>query len=206
MLDGMSAPKPPLSRLSELAPGQRGDFFALLADRTRGLTREGKPYYHCRFRDARRTASLMVWSDDRWFAACENEWQAGQFYKLRAVYQEHERYGPQVEIHNIRAVTDADREDGFDPSHFIETSRQDPAKMFEELRTLATAHIADEPLRGLVLALLDKHQSALMRLPASRDRAYPYRGGLLEHTLSVSRIAVDLAGRYARPTRTCGRR
>ena len=63
----MSTSKPPLTRLSELAPGQRGDFFALLADRTRGLTREGKPYYHCRFRDARRTASLMVWSDDKWF-------------------------------------------------------------------------------------------------------------------------------------------
>ena len=56
----------------------------------------------------------MVWSDDRWFATCERDWQAGQFYKLRAVYDEHERYGPQVEILNIRPVSDTDREDGFD--------------------------------------------------------------------------------------------
>jgi 3'-5' exoribonuclease len=192
----MSAVKPPLSRLSELSPGQRGDFFALLVDRTRGVTQAGKPYFHCRFRDAKRTASLMVWSDSKWFEACEREWQAGQFYKLRAVYQDDERYGPQVEILNIRAVTEADREDGFDEAQFIESSRHDPAHLFTELCTLAGKYIEDEPLRGLVVGLLEKHQAALMRLPATRDRAYPYRGGLLEHTLSVARVAVDLAGHY----------
>ena len=55
----MSAPRPPLVALSELASGQRGDFFALLSDRTRGLTSAGKPYFHCRFRDARRAVSYM---------------------------------------------------------------------------------------------------------------------------------------------------
>ena len=30
----MSRPKPPLVRLAELSPGQSGDFFALLAERT----------------------------------------------------------------------------------------------------------------------------------------------------------------------------
>jgi 3'-5' exoribonuclease len=195
--ESMSAPRPPLVALSELAPGQRGDFFALLSDRTRGLTSAGKPYFHCRFRDARRTASVMVWSDDRWFGPCERDWQTGQFYKLRAVYDEHERYGPQVEILNIRPVNDADREDGFDEAQFIESSRHDPAQMLADLRGLAVKHLADEPLRNLVLALLDRHSPALLRLPATRDRAYPYRGGLLEHTLSVTRTALDLAERYA---------
>src|SRR5436309_5816194 len=123
----MSAVKPPLSKLSELTNGQRADFFVLLVDRVRGVTREGKPYYHCRFRDARRTVSFMAWGDDRWFARAERDWQVGQFFKLRAVYQEHERYGPQVEIHNIRLIKDEDRQDGFDEADFVETSRHDPA-------------------------------------------------------------------------------
>ena len=193
----MSAIKPPLTRLSELVNGQRGDFFALLVARMPGLTSAGKPYYHCRFRDARRTVSFMAWGDDRWFAACENDWQVGQFFKLRAVYQEHERYGPQVEMLNIRPVKDEDREHGFDEAEFVESSRHDLAGLMAELRALANKHIGDEPLRGLVLAVLEQHGPALARLPATRDRAYAYRGGWLEHTLSVTRVATDLADRYA---------
>src|SRR5262245_43815591 len=193
----MSPPKPPVSKLSELAAGQRADFFALLVERVRGVTREGKPYYHCRFRDDRRAVSFMAWGDDRWFEPAERDWQPGQFYKLRAVYQEHERYGPQIELLNIRPVAEADREDGFDPARLVESSPHDPAKMWEELRDLAGKHVQDEPLRGLVLGLLDRHAEPLQRLPATRDRAYAYRGGLLEHLVSVTRVALDLAGRYA---------
>ena len=193
----MPPSKPVLSRLSDLSPGQPGDFFAILQDRVRGVTREGRPYFHCRFGDARRTVSLMVWSDDRWYALAENEWRPGQFYKLRAVYTEHERYGPQIELVNLRPVKDADTADGFDPSALVEMSPLEPTFLLGELRSLAEKTIAHEAHRGLVLDLLDRHAEELLRLPASRDRAYPYRGGLLEHTLAVTTIAVDLAQRYA---------
>ena len=41
----MSRQKPPVHRLSELTDGQLADFFALLAERSRGATRDGKPFY-----------------------------------------------------------------------------------------------------------------------------------------------------------------
>jgi 3'-5' exoribonuclease len=195
--ESMSQLKPPLSRLSELTHGQRADFFALLVDRVGSVTREGKPYYHCRFRDDRRIVSFMAWSDDRWFEQAERDWQPGQFYKLRAIYQEHERYGPQIELLNLRPATEADREDGFDPARFVESSKHDLDQLWQELRILASDNIHDESLRALVLTLLDRHAEPLKRLPVTRDRAYAYRGGLLEHLVSVTRIAVDLAGRYA---------
>src|SRR5438874_13753107 len=90
----MPRPKPPVSRLFELKQGDSGDFFALLAERTRSATREGKPYYACRFRDARRTATYMVWADGEFFDACQTEWKEGRCYKIRAAYGEHDRYGP----------------------------------------------------------------------------------------------------------------
>jgi 3'-5' exoribonuclease len=193
----MSKAKPTPMPLSELTPGQHADFFALLSEKTCGTTRDNKPYYACRFRDARRTVALMVWQDSPSFEACERDWQVGQFYKLRAVYGEHERYGPQLtELHAIRPVTDADRAEGFDPSQFVEHSRYDAAAMFAELRGLAESNIADEPLRRLVQTLLDRHAEALKRLPATRDRFYPFAGGLLEHTLSVTRSCLHLAERY----------
>ena len=58
----------------------------------------------------------MVWQDSPWYEPCERDWQIGQFYKLRAVYGEHERYGPQLtEMQAIRPVNDDDLADGFDP-------------------------------------------------------------------------------------------
>jgi 3'-5' exoribonuclease len=193
----MSRAKPQLVRLSELTPGQYADFFALLADKTKGLTREGKAYYACRFRDARRTVTLMAWGDGPWFQPCEAEWHVGHFYKLRATYGEHERYGPQIELQNIRPARDEDRADGFDPAQLVESSRYDPAAMFAELKALVTANVTDEPLRRLVLTLLDAHAGPLQRLPATRDRFYPFASGLLEHTLSVTRSCLQLAERYA---------
>ncbi len=193
----MSKAKPPVVRLSDLKPGQQGDFFALLAERAKGATREGKPFYTCRFRDLKRTATFMVWADGGWFEKCEAEWREGLFYKLRATYGEHEKYGAQIDLVNLRPATEADAEDGFDPAEFVEQSRYDRETMFAELRALAEKNVADEPLRRLVLALLDGNAAPLKRLPASVGKFYPFAGGLLEHTLSVTKTCLHLAERYA---------
>jgi 3'-5' exoribonuclease len=192
----MPRTKPPLVRLSELTQGQSADFFALLAERSKGATREGKPFYTCRFRDARRTATYMAWADAPHFAACERDWVPGQFFKVRGVYGEHERYGPQIDVEIIRPVTDADRADGFDPLDFVERSRHDVEAMWAELKGLAEAHLADEPLRKLVLTLLERHAAAWKRLPATLGKFYPFAGGLLEHTLSVTHLCLGLADRF----------
>jgi 3'-5' exoribonuclease len=97
----------------------------------------------------------------------------------------------------IREVSEEDRADGFDPAEFVEHSRYDRDKMFAELRGLAEANVADEPLRRLVLGLLDKHAEAIKRRPASSGKFHPFAGGLLEHTLSVTRTCLWLAERYA---------
>lgn len=189
--------KPPLHRLSELTPGQSGDFFALLSERTRGQTRDGKPYYICRFRDAQRTATAMVWADSPKFEACDKDWREGHFYKIRGVYAEHERYGPQIDIGNLRPATDDDRADGFNPTDLVERSRYDSDAMLTELRHLTEKHIADAPLRRLVLTLLERHAEPLKRLPATQRNFYPFCGGLLEHLLSVAHISLNLVETYA---------
>jgi 3'-5' exoribonuclease len=194
----MARPPIPLLKLSDLLPGQLADCFALLAERSRGQTRDGKPFFTCRFRDARRTASVMVWADGPFFAPCEADWKPGTFFKLRAVYSEHERYGPQLDVKNVRPATDDDRADGFDPAAFAESSRFDRPGMLAELRTLAQKEIADEPLSRLVLALLDRHADALLNLPGSQRHYYPFAGGWLEHTLNVTQSCLLLADKYVR--------
>lgn len=69
--------------------------------------------------------------------------------------------------------------------------------MFTELKDLAEKQIADVPLRRLVLTLLDRHAAAFQRVPATQNKFYPYAGGLLEHTLSVTRNCLWLVDQYA---------
>jgi 3'-5' exoribonuclease len=193
----MPRAKPPLLRLHEMPAGQLADFFALLAERSKNATRDGKPYYTCRFRDAHRTASFMVWSDSGFFEACENDWRVGQFYKIRGTYGEHDRYGAQLDVQEIRAVSDGDRSDGFDPAAFVDCSRFNPDAMFAELNGLAKEHIADVPLRRLVQTILERHAGPLKQLPATTRNFYPFPGGLLEHILSVTRSCLQLVEKYA---------
>src|SRR5262249_29829812 len=93
-----TAARMPIVPLHQLTAGQQADCFAVLTECTKGTTRDGKPYYVCRFSDGQRTVANMVWADTPWFKACESEWQQGQIYKLRVTYGEHEKYGPQIEL------------------------------------------------------------------------------------------------------------
>ena len=191
------AKKPVLAKLSELQAGNYVDCFVQLAEKARGTTRDGNPFVTCKFRDARRTVGAVpILGDSPHFEASQ-EWKVGQFFKVRATFTEHEKYGPQLDIEQIRAVEDRDRADGFTELDFTERSRFDPEAMFAELEALVTGEIADGPLRTLVLNLLTANAATLKRLPGSARHYYPFAGGWLEPPISVSRNVSGLADRYA---------
>lgn len=194
----MSRAKPPLPivPLHQLPPGQLAECFALLIERTAATTRDGKPYFAVKFRDKVRTVDARIWADHLLFAECEAGWKEGQFYRIRGVYSEHERYGPQIEIHQLRPVSDSDAADGFREADFIECSRFDSEAMLTELRTLVEAEIVDVPLRRLTLLLLERHAAVIRVLPAHPRAFFPFPGGWLEHTLSVTCSVLLLADRY----------
>jgi 3'-5' exoribonuclease len=191
------AKKPVLAKLSDLRAGDYVDCFVQLAEKTRKSLADGKPFFTCRFRDARRTVGAVpIWGDAPLFEDAQ-QWHVGQFFKVRATFSEHEKYGAQLDIEQIRLVADRDRADGFSELDFTERSRHDPNEMFAQLEALATDEIADGPLRALVLGLLTAHAAALKVLPGSARHYYPFAGGWLEHTLAVARSCAWLANRYA---------
>ncbi|MBY0513419.1 MAG: HD domain-containing protein [Gemmataceae bacterium] len=193
----MSRPKkPPLVKLSELQPGQHADFFAQLAEKSHRSTRDGKPFYSCRFRDPHRTVGFVVWVDSPQYEECQAQWQAGQFFKVRGTFTEHERYGPQVEVEQIRGVEERDRAEGFTELDFVERGRFDPDVLFTELDELVAGELTTPPLRALVQHLLQTYAAALKLLPGSHRTYYPFAGGWLEHTLNVTRNCVWLADQY----------
>jgi 3'-5' exoribonuclease len=194
----MSKPQPVITHLSDLKVGERGTFFALLTDRSRGTTQTNHPFFKCKFRDLRRSVGYMVWEDGPFFKQCDATWQTGQFFKIRGVYYEDERYGAQIDVEQIRHVQDRDANDGFNPADLVERSRFDPDAMLTELRALIDSEIADESLRKLTQTIVDRQSERLKVVPAHEKRFYPFPGGLLEHTLSVTRSCLWLADQYRR--------
>jgi 3'-5' exoribonuclease len=187
---------PVQAELHTLTPGTYADCFAVLTERQRGVTRDGKPYFTCRFRDAQRAVTCMVWADSPHYDDCLAHWQEGQVYKLRCVYEEHDRYGPQIELQAIRPVTDQDRAAGLDPGRLVESSRFPPEKSLAQLKELVEGEFQDASLKRLVLTLLDRYAAPLQELPLSENRAFPFRGGWLEHALSVARTSLKLTDHY----------
>lgn len=186
---------PVRKKLSELSDGDEADFFALLTRKDELTTRTGDPYIRVAFRDAQREVSFPLFKDSPWIKECRDTWVVGEYYKVRALYRE-TTYGPQLEIRKIRPVVPQDAEEGFDLADFLPSSRFPPEPMFAELVELAQQHIEDEPLRRLVLHILQSNRDRLLTMYAARRNHHAYRSGFLEHVLSVTRTCVHLADKY----------
>jgi 3'-5' exoribonuclease len=191
----MSPKSIPIVPLSEMVPGQEADLFVLMTAKEELTTRDGKPYFKVGFRDARREVSFPIWDNSPWAVDCRKDWTPGVFYKLRAVYRE-TSYGPQLEIRKIRETVEADAADGFDPAMCLPQTRFDPQAMFGELVQIAEKHVESAGVRRLVLSILNGNREKLLTCPAARRHHHAFCGGLLEHTLSVARTALFLAGKY----------
>ncbi len=186
----------PIVALSEMAHGQEADLFVLMTSKEELTTRDGKPYFKVSFRDARREVSFPIWDNSPWAADCRDNWAPGVFYKIRAVYRE-TSYGPQLDVRRIRETIDADTADGFDPAMCLALSRFDPQTMFSQLLAIVEERIDDAGLQALVRSVLETNRQKLLECPAARRHHHAFCGGLLEHTLSVTRNAVFFADRYA---------
>ena len=167
----------------------------MLVEKESAKTREGKPYLWVTFCDAKRRVKFPVWSD----TALHKELKGlkpGAYCKLRATYQVTSSHGPQLAIHKIREVSQADTQDGFDIAQIRPASPLLADTMFTDLYNLAEQQLGTGKLHLIVTKILKDHRRALSSAVASRQHHHNYIGGLLEHTLSVAKIAVSLVDHY----------
>jgi 3'-5' exoribonuclease len=111
----------------------------------------------------------------------------------------HARHDPQwnqLTVLEARPASEEDRMFGYDPADFEATTRFDVEALFSELLDFAKK-IGDEALRKLVLAILWKHESEIKAHPAAIKNHHAFKGGYLEHVVSVTRTGEYLANKYA---------
>ena len=191
----MSKHEMQIVELADMTSGQEADVFVLLTAKEQLTTRDGKPYFRVIFRDARREVSFPIWGDSPLALDCRDAWVPGTHYKIRGTYRETD-YGPQLDIRRIREVTEADADDGFNPTMCMAHSRFDPEVMYAEMVALVQKRVEDPGLRALVELILEENCEALLTMPAARRNHHAYVGGLLEHSLSVANTCAYLADKY----------
>jgi len=81
---------------------------------------------------------------------------------------------------------------------FIPSTEVPPETMIEELKDLLREHVTDQHLRKLVGAFFKREDiiKPYMTAPGGKAIHHVSRGGLLEHTLSMARLAVMVADHY----------
>lgn len=193
---------PPLKKslspvpLSQLKLDEINDCFVQLVSRERRTTKTGKPFYKVHFRDSQTTSSSTIWSDSPLFFECENRWQDGAFYKIRARFI-NTKFGLSLSIEQIRNVTPADEQDGFSRNKCMPSSDNSPESILGELLAIANEYLINTPLLPLIQKIFKDNRVPLCQAAASRNHHRSYPGGLLEHTLSVTKIVIFLCEHFS---------
>jgi 3'-5' exoribonuclease len=189
-------PGPAVVRLSDVQPGQTAECFGLLVKVTSSKTKADKPYYLCQFRDRRVIRDAPVWHDSPMFAHAVN-WADGQPYRLRVDCSMHPRFGLQFTLLSVRPVTESDAAEGYDFNDLVESSHRKLSEMWESLQRVIHSCIDDEPVRRLVVELLEANRDLFGRMPAASTLHHSFTSGLIEHVCSMARVASMVAKHYS---------
>ena len=180
-----------LKTLSEMKEGVEADCFVQLVGKEKSLGRDHKLYFKLVFRDRKKSVLSFVWSGSQLFQNCDKNWTIGNFFKIRGQLVG-SSYGAKLEIHRIREVSDSDKNEGFNPRNCQPCSELPPEELAAMILSFANKQIGKGTLLNLIRRVFKEYRLELYVAAASRAHHRTYSGGLLEHTLSVTYLAVRI--------------
>lgn len=172
--------------------GDQVSGFAYLRRKETRQDRTGKTYLDLELVDATGSIAGKAWSDS---AALANVFEAPGFVKFRGQVQSY-RDQLQLKVDNCRAVTAADRGDGFDEARLVPSAKEDLGALYRRLEETLAGNLHRPEMRRLAEETLHVYGERLRTHPAAKAIHHAYRGGLLEHVTSMLGLAVKIADHY----------
>jgi len=161
----------------------------LVKAKTVGNTRSGNPFLRVRLADRSGETEGRIWE-----RALEVD---GDFevYDVVRIHARVERYQGDLQL-NIRELERVDPEE-VDPSLFLPECPLDTKELWRQLEDLAGG-VKNRHLKRLLQSFLTDQDFVrqLKRAPAAKSMHHAYLGGLLEHTVSVTRLLVRICDHY----------
>jgi 3'-5' exoribonuclease len=128
-------------------------------------------------------------------ARLRDEFDAGEFVKIQGRTELHNGR-LQLFVERIRRINpDQDRAQGFREEDCVLCAARPVDEMWRELEELIQ-HVRDPFVRELLQRITTRHAEKLRIWPAALTVHHAYRGGFLEHVLSVARSALMLGAAY----------
>src|SRR6266567_4845839 len=148
------------------------------------LTREQQPYCELSLADACDRMTLRVWSDHPAYKTCST-FTNENFVELSGEFHRHPQYGLEARKWTVRPLTDQEKNELLQGPADLRAKQAADWELI--LQTIQT--IADPRLRVLCEAFLKEWGDRFRRTAAARNYHHARRGGLVEHTAQMMRVA-----------------
>src|SRR5213083_2876540 len=155
------------------------------------LTREQKPYCELSLADACDRMTLRVWSDHPAYKACSSLTNES-FIELAGEFTSHSQYGLEAQKWTVRPLTPQEKNELLQGPPELRAKQNADWQFILE----AIATIGDPRLRALCDTFVKELGERFRRTAAARKNHHARRGGLVEHTAQMIRVATAIAPLY----------
>ena len=183
-----------LVSISSLRPGQEFSGVFACSRKDRLFTRTGAPYLALELRDRSGTIAARAFQRADELAG---RFERGELVRVSGRVERF-REQPVLEVADIVSVGDSGS-GGLDPAQFLPTAYRDLDELDGFLEHLAR-EVGDRRFAGLLEGLLGDAalRAEWRRAPCTRAGHHAYLGGLLEHTVAVATLALEVCQLHVR--------
>lgn len=175
--------------IKDIRAGSRIEENFLVTAKNMAFSQKGSPYLIVRLRDKTGEIEGRVWDNA---AEIEKKFRKGDVVRVscRAV-----SFKNVVQL-SITDVSPMERIE-VEPSDYLPVSKFEIGRMFSELLAIIET-VESPPLKELLRSFMsdDNTSELFKKAPAAKGLHHFYVGGLLEHTLSVTKLIDKTAGHY----------
>lgn len=186
----------PVVRNNEpIASWQDGDFatgFALVARKDTREDKRGREYVDMELADATGAMVAKIWPDS---PAMKGAFQEKDFVAFKGQVKSF-RDQLQLSVDHIRRVRSSDKDDGFDPDALVPTAPEGLEPLWERLTAIFPGAVQRQALQHLAIETLRRYGDRIKVHPAAKSIHHAFRGGLLQHLVYMSELAVAVCDQY----------
>ncbi len=162
--------------------------FCLVKSCERKLNKNGEPYLDMVLSDRSGEINAKLWKYDE---TVHGVYETNSLVKVQGIITKFND-ADQLRVDRIRKVNETD---GVKIEDYVSSAVYSGEMMFDELIAVADA-FADGELKMLVKTILEENKEKLLYYPAAFKLHHAMRSGLLQHTLSIVRLAQGVCRIY----------